>query len=204
LTSKKSYLDQRTWPRALSMMSLEAKNGGAFMGAAFRKFSTLGTEDLRVLARRFLHFWNHPLPIPCQLPRGKGAPAESFSTRSTRRVPCPPGQEEPGWNGREDLSSLMNIILRTRPRALTKSGICGFNLAVPYGGRFPCGLPGFRRHWPCRHAKALDALAKAGPPGRTEGGGEPCDPQSLDSKSRLDCVGLPRSAPRRLGLDRDL
>ena len=27
-------------------------------------------------------------------PGGKGAPAESFCTRSTRRVPPPPGQEE--------------------------------------------------------------------------------------------------------------
>jgi hypothetical protein len=45
------------------MMSLEAKNGGAFWGAAFRKFSTLRTDYLRVPAKRFLNFWNHPVPI---------------------------------------------------------------------------------------------------------------------------------------------
>jgi hypothetical protein len=62
------------------MMFLEAKNGGAFWGAAFRKFSTLRTDYLRVPAERFLNSWNRFLPIPCQLTWGEGAPAESFST----------------------------------------------------------------------------------------------------------------------------
>jgi hypothetical protein len=94
------------------------------MGAAFRKFPTLRTDYLRVLARRFLNFWNRPLPIPSQLTRGKGAPVESFTSPSTRRVPLPPGQEEPGQNGGESFLSLMDIILRTRSPVLTKFGNC--------------------------------------------------------------------------------
>jgi hypothetical protein len=101
MNSKKSQFNHRTRPRHVPMMSLEAKNGGAFWGAAFRKFSTLGTDYLRVPARRFLHFLNRPFSIPSQLPRGKGAPAESFHaagapssrerrTESERRREFPP------------------------------------------------------------------------------------------------------------------
>jgi hypothetical protein len=76
------------------MMFLEAKHGGAFWGAAFRKFPTLYTDYLRVLARRFLNFWNRPLPIPCQTHPGEGGSSRVTANLSTRRVPPPPGQEE--------------------------------------------------------------------------------------------------------------
>jgi hypothetical protein len=114
---------------------------GPSWGTAFRKFSTLYTDYLRVPSQRFLNFWNRLLPIPCQLTWGEGAPAESFSTPSTRRVPCPPGQEEPGWNGRKDLSSLIDIIARTRSLVLTKPENYRIRPAVPQArgldGRVP-------------------------------------------------------------------
>jgi hypothetical protein len=59
------------------MMSLEANRRGAFWGAAFRKFSTLCIDYLRVPAERFLNFGTAPSRFLAKLTRGKGAPAES-------------------------------------------------------------------------------------------------------------------------------
>jgi hypothetical protein len=55
----------------LPMISLEANRRGAFWGAAFRRFSTLWTDCLRVPSQRFLSFWNRPFPIPCQTHPGE-------------------------------------------------------------------------------------------------------------------------------------
>jgi hypothetical protein len=101
---------------------IEANRRGGPWGPAFRRFSTLGTDSLRVPAERFLHFCNRSLPIPCQTHPGEGGSSRVGSNPSTRRVPPPPGQEEPGQNGREDFSSLIKIIRRNRLPVLTKSG----------------------------------------------------------------------------------
>jgi hypothetical protein len=88
-------IDHTIRPRPLPMMSLEANRRGAFWGAAFRKFSTLGTDYLRVPAERFLHFWNRPLPIPCQ---------RSPGSRGSRRAPSRPfdvGLDRPGNKNRD-------------------------------------------------------------------------------------------------------
>jgi hypothetical protein len=92
-SQNKSLRDHEIWSEPLPMICLEAKNHGAFWGAAFRKSSTLRTESLRVPAERFLHFWNRPLPLPCQTHPGEGGSSRVIHP-STRRVPPPPGQEE--------------------------------------------------------------------------------------------------------------
>jgi hypothetical protein len=111
-------------------MSLEADRRGAFWGAAFRKFSARGTDYLRVPARRFFAFLEPPPPDSLAYFPGRTGLQPSRFSPSTRRVPCPPGEGEPGWNGREDFSPLMEIIPKTPSLVLTKSGNCRRNLAV--------------------------------------------------------------------------
>jgi hypothetical protein len=100
---------------------IEANRRGGPWGAAFRKFSTLWTDRLRVPSQRFLNFWNRPLPIPCQPHPGKRGSSRVFDSVDSTGASSS-REEEPGLNGRKEFSFLIKIIRKNRPRVLTKYG----------------------------------------------------------------------------------